>query len=109
MHKRQLNQTKSRHTDEGNNTPVDVAPMKVFPDTFDVSIAGKAPEAKILKRQRGKEGIQRESTQKGQDIASAQSKSKIRGVIYTTGEHYWVCPIHHKYVGHYWEENNFAD
>ena len=39
VHKRHLNQTKSRHTDEGNNAPVNVEPMKVFLDTFDVSIA----------------------------------------------------------------------
>ena len=30
VHKRHLNQTKSRHTDEENNTPVDVEPMEVL-------------------------------------------------------------------------------
>ena len=47
VHKRHMNQTKSRHTDE---------PMEVCFNTFDVLILQKAPEAKILKI-RGKEEI----------------------------------------------------
>ena len=38
VHKRHLTQTKSRHTDEVNDTPVDVKPIEILFDTFDVSI-----------------------------------------------------------------------
>ena len=59
--KRHLNQTKSRHIDEGNNTPVNVEPMNVLFDTFVVLIAWKALETKIQKdKVRGKEEILRE-------------------------------------------------
>ena len=97
--KRHLNQTKSRLTDEVNNTPVDVEPMEKFFNTFDVPIPQKA-EAKIQKRQRGKEGILRESTltQKGKDIDSVQSKSKKGVVIYPTGEQIRVSTIPHEYL-----------
>ena len=49
---------------------VDVKPIEVLFDIFDVPIPQKAPEAKIQKRQRGKEGIQRELTliRKGKDF-----------------------------------------
>ena len=52
VHKRCLNQTKSRHTDEENNTQVDVEPIEVLFDIFDVPIPQKAPEAKIQKSQK---------------------------------------------------------
>ena len=39
MHKRHLNQTKSRHINEKNDTPVDVEPMEVQFDSFDVPIS----------------------------------------------------------------------
>ena len=34
VHKKHLNQTKSRHTDEVNDTPVDVELMEVLFDTY---------------------------------------------------------------------------
>ena len=37
VYKKHLNQTKSRHTDEENDTPY-VEPMEVLFDTFDVPI-----------------------------------------------------------------------
>ena len=85
VHKKYLNQTKSRHTDEMNDTPVDVEPMEVRFDTFNRPIPLKYLEAKIQKRQTGNERIQRGSilTRKGNDIDSEQSKSKKRGVLLT--------------------------
>ena len=38
VHKRHLNQTKSRHTDEENDTPLDVKSMEVVFNPFDVPI-----------------------------------------------------------------------
>ena len=38
VHIRHLNQTKSRHTDKKNDTPVDVESMEVLFNTFDVPI-----------------------------------------------------------------------
>ena len=57
VHKRHLNQTKSRHIDEENDTPVDVEPMKVL---FDIFLM--CPFFGKILRQRGKEGLQKEST-----------------------------------------------
>ena len=51
VHKMHLNQTKSRHIDEENDTPIDVEAIEVLFDTFDVPIPWKDPEAKIQKRQ----------------------------------------------------------
>ena len=67
-------ESKSRHIDEENFTPVNVEPMEVLFDTFDVPIPLKDPEAKIQKRQRGIEGMQEESTltRKGKDIDYAE-------------------------------------
>ena len=50
IQKRHLNQTKSRHRNEENDTPVDIELMKVLFNTFDVPIFWKAPETKIQKR-----------------------------------------------------------
>ena len=89
VHKRNLKQTKSRYTEEVNNIPVDVEPMEILFDTFDVPIPRKASRAKIQKRQREKERIQRESTltRKGKDMDFVQNKFKKEGVIYPTAEH----------------------
>lgn len=51
VHKRHLNQTKSRYTDEENDTPMAVEHMEVLFNTFDVPILQKDPETKIQKRQ----------------------------------------------------------
>ena len=83
-----MNQTKSRHANEENDTPVDIEPKEVLFNISDVPIPRKALETKIQKRQRGKEGIERELAlnQKGKDIDSLQSKSKREGGIYPTSE-----------------------
>ena len=47
VHKRHLNQIKSRHTGEGNDTPVNVEPMELISNTFYRSIPRKAPEPKV--------------------------------------------------------------
>ena len=47
--KKLLNQTKSRHTDEENDTPVDDEPMEVLFDTLDVPILQKAKIQKKTK------------------------------------------------------------
>ena len=46
MHKRHLNQTKSRYIDEKSDIPVDIEHIEVLFNTFDVPIPQKAPEAK---------------------------------------------------------------
>ena len=51
VHKRRFNQTKSRPTDEENDTPGDVEPMEVLFDIFYVSIPWEAPAAKMQRRQ----------------------------------------------------------
>ena len=51
VHKRHLNQTKSRHIDEEDNSPVDVEPIEVLFATFDEPITRKHPEAIRQKRQ----------------------------------------------------------
>ena len=50
MHKRYLNETKSRDIDEENNTVVDVEPMDILFNTFDVPIPRKASVTEIQKR-----------------------------------------------------------
>ena len=50
MHKKHLNQTKSRHINEENDTPVDVEPMEFLFNTFDVPISRKALEIKRKRR-----------------------------------------------------------
>ena len=82
VHKRHLNLIKSRHSNEENDIPLNVEPMEVLFDTFDMPIPWKDPKAKIQKRQRGKEGMQRESTstQKGNDTVQSKFKG---GVLYT--------------------------
>ena len=89
IHKKHLNQIKSRHIDEENDTPMDVEAMEVLFDSFDVPLPRKASKTKIQKRQRGKGGIQRELTliRKGKDINSVQSKSKKVGLYTPTYEH----------------------
>ena len=47
VHKRHLDQAKSWHLDEENDTPVDVEPMEVLYDKFDIPFPRKAPETKI--------------------------------------------------------------
>ena len=81
VHKRHLNQTKSRHTHEENDTPVDVEPMEVLFDTFDVPIPQKAPETKMQQRQIGKEPIQSTLTQIGKDLTLCRVNLK-RTVLY---------------------------
>ena len=81
VHKGHLNQTKSGNRDEENNITVDVEPMDVLFDRFDVPIHRKLPRQKYENDNiRGKEGIPRELTltRKGKDIDSVQSKSKKR-------------------------------
>ena len=50
MYKRHLNETKSRHTDEENDTPEDAELMEFAFDTFDVPIHRKVLETRIQKR-----------------------------------------------------------
>ena len=79
VHKRHLNQIKSRYIDEENDTPVDVELMEVLFSTFDVPIPRKAPDAKIKKRQSKRKRRDTEKidiTLKRKDIDSVQSKFK---------------------------------
>ena len=84
-----LNLTNSRRTDEDTFTRVDVEPVEVLFDTFDVHIPRKAIEAKKKKKKtkrkiRYTEGI--DFNRKEKDIDSLRSKSKNGSVIFPTGE-----------------------
>ena len=74
VHKRHLNQTKSRHIDEEKNIPVDVEPMEVLFDTFEKLMWQKAHVTKRLSKRK-----RRDTERIAIEIDSVQSKSKKRG------------------------------
>ena len=73
VHKKHLNETKSRNTDEENDTLIDAELMEVPFDTFDVPIPQKTLETKIQKRQ-----IKRKRTET--ERIEINSKRKIYGL-----------------------------
>ena len=74
MHKRNLNETKSRDIDEVNDALVNVEPIEVLFEKFDVPIPRKDKNTKKTKIQR-----ELKLNRKRKCIDSVQSKSKKWG------------------------------